>query len=1746
MANNDFVVKNGLIVNTNLIWANTGKVGINNSTPDAALTVTGAANISGNVTIQSNTNIKGRFEVTNTAYIDTRLYVGNTESMVTLTNPIIQAIDNFNGFVQVSSQNLSQEDDACSDLLIYADNTNGLTYFNDVGLNNSRFDGRIHRISANTQADNLTLGETVFQSNGTANIAVGTLLNVTVINSTSRSVAVAVANGKSFVNTGGDNLSLRGQSSLVNTSILVAVPFGAVSNYSRRNYPFTIGIRTDGYLYQANAALTIGTTEGGVRSTYQQALTTGITFSSNSNTITCNTTSLLYPELIIEGNGIPANTRIVSVANSTSFKINKQTTAANSGAYTFTDPAYDAAGNPIIFHTNGMVAENEIARFSGNGNLTLGSNTVSRNSKLTVDGRANITGNATIGGTLTTTGAATLSNTIGVTGATTLSNTLAVTGAATFSNTLAVTGAANAQSTLRVGSTTSLIGAATLSNTIGVTGAATFSNTLAVTGAATLSNTLTVVSAANLSSTLGVVGAAILSNTLAVSGATTLSNTLSVTNTTTLSNTLNVTGAATLSNTLTVVGDANVQSTLRIGTTSNLVGAATLSNTLAVTGAATFSNTVTTPVSGITIGTATVNATNYTGTAANATLLNNQSAAFYTNATNISTGTLDQNRLPAIATTITQVGSLTSLTVTGAATLSNTIAVTGAAALSNTLTVVGAANAQSTLRVGSTTSLIGAATLSNTIAVTGAATFSNTVTVPASGITIGTATANATNYTGTAANATLLNNQPGSYYTNATNISTGTLDQNRLPAIATTITQVGALNSLDVTGNTTLPAISITTNTTSNVVTVAANLNVDTGLLFVDSVNNRVGINNSTPDAALTVTGSANVSGNMRIQGNLLVDGTTVSVGQSISQGDFIPASNNYNLGNTSNRWSLFGASIDTSGQVNVGVTTTNVQVNTIAVTFSNSTVTSTINASSYSGTAANATLLNNQPASFYANATNLTTGTVAPARLPQANATTNGAVLILDSVTNTAIAAYAAAPNSVKNAYDRAIDANTRAATAQSAATAAYSNAVSYADTKASQAYTNAITFSGNAAAAYANAIAYAAQNTYVVGTFAQNTYVNNTFAPKNNPSFTGLIAGVDLTLSGNLTVSGQVTYVNTAVLNISDNIITLNADVPALTSPTENAGIEVNRGSSANVQLRWNETSDVWQVTSDGTNFDNIISSANTANSTVAGIVTILDSVTNTSTTTAGTVGSIKNAYDRAIDANTRAASAQTAASQAYSNAIAWSGNAALAYANAIAYSSNATNLTNGTVPSARLPAGNSTAAGMLLIVDSVANISATVASSANSVKTAYDAAIDANTRATSAQSAAVAAYSNAIAWSGNAALAYANAVSFASNATNLTTGTVPSTRLPAGNSTTAGALLIVDSIANNSTTVAATANSVKIAYDAAISAYSNAIAWSGNAALAYANATNYVATGSYTRTGVSTHQANIIFAGSGLSVLNMNNSPIIANGNPGASGQVLTSNGSATYWANPTAASASNLSGGSTGAVVFQSSTGTTSYTTAGNNGQLLTSTGGGTPTWTSPSTLEVSRSTESGSTTYILGGGAGRIPYQVTTSVTGFTSSAGTSGQVLTSSGGSAPYWRTLGDLALLNTVAAAQISAGAVTSAKLAQNAVRNAYGTDASTQSGPNYVGMYVLGYIRTTGVDEINGIYSGSSIEPAGFYHTGTGMSDDGARDATTGSQFGMTKGGAAMSGTWYPMGRVNNDSTSTYNRITLFIRVS
>ena len=116
--------------------------------------------------------------------------------------------------------------------------------------------------------------------------------------------------------------------------------------------------------------------------------------------------------------------------------------------------------------------------------------------------------------------------------------------------------------------------------------------------------------------------------------------------------------------------------------------------------------------------------------------------------------------------------------------------------------------------------------------------------------------------------------------------------------------------------------------------------------------------------------------------------------------------------------------------------------------------------------------------------------------------------------------------------------------------------------------------------------------------------TNQNFDFALNNNISITGatfsgtatanhvatatMTATGNVTIEGDLTVNGTSTIINTETLKVDDNIIVLNDNVTG--TPTENAGIEVERGTGNNVLLRWNEADDRWGFTNNGSTYYNI----------------------------------------------------------------------------------------------------------------------------------------------------------------------------------------------------------------------------------------------------------------------------------------------------------------------------------------------------------------------------------------------------------------------------------------------------------------------------------------------------------------------------------------------------------------------------
>ena len=120
-------------------------------------------------------------------------------------------------------------------------------------------------------------------------------------------------------------------------------------------------------------------------------------------------------------------------------------------------------------------------------------------------------------------------------------------------------------------------------------------------------------------------------------------------------------------------------------------------------------------------------------------------------------------------------------------------------------------------------------------------------------------------------------------------------------------------------------------------------------------------------------------------------------------------------------------------------------------------------------------------------------------------------------------------------------------------------------------------------------------------------------------------------------------------------------------------------------------------------------------------------------------------------------------------------------------------------------------------------------------------------------------------------------------------------------------------------------------------------------------------------------------------------------------GTANQILTSSGSAPQWTSGSSISvgtATNLAGGTAGAVAYQSGAGATTFLALGTSSQVLTA-GASAPQYVDQSTLAV------GAATNISGGTAGALPYNTGAGATTFLS-LGVSGYVL-AAGASAPQY-----------------------------------------------------------------------------------------------------------------------------------------
>jgi len=297
------------------------------------------------------------------------------------------------------------------------------------------------------------------------------------------------------------------------------------------------------------------------------------------------------------------------------------------------------------------------------------------------------------------------------------------------------------------------------------------------------------------------------------------------------------------------------------------------------------------------------------------------------------------------------------------------------------------------------------------------------------------------------------------------------------------------------------------------------------------------------------------------------------------------------------------------------------------------------------------------------------------------------------DTTQNNSIAAAFTAANSAgvyaNGAFVAANTADVKATSAGIYANGAFAaaNAATATDLTQNNSITAAFT-AANSAGVYANG-AFAKANTQDTINLTQNNSITSAFAAANaatatdttqnnsitaafntaNAAFTrannslnantgGSITG-DISITGNLTVTGNTTYTNTITVLIGDNIIVLNADLSPSAQPTENAGIEIDRGAQPNSSFLWIETSGKWAANNGNTEIflaseATLTSSFNTANAAflAANAATATDTTQNNSITSAFTAANSAGVYANGAFA---AANAATATDTTQNNSIA-----------------------------------------------------------------------------------------------------------------------------------------------------------------------------------------------------------------------------------------------------------------------------------------------------------------------------------------------------------------------------------------------------------------------------------------------------------------------------------------------------------
>jgi hypothetical protein len=110
-----------------------------------------------------------------------------------------------------------------------------------------------------------------------------------------------------------------------------------------------------------------------------------------------------------------------------------------------------------------------------------------------------------------------------------------------------------------------------------------------------------------------------------------------------------------------------------------------------------------------------------------------------------------------------------------------------------------------------------------------------------------------------------------------------------------------------------------------------------------------------------------------------------------------------------------------------------------------------------------------------------------------------------------------------------------------------------------------------------------------------SQNTRFNGTWTITGVETTSNVqVNSHTLIVNGNLKVLGSVANISATNTQITDNIITLNQGETGAGVTSVYAGIEVDRGLSPKVAIRWNEGTLIWELSKNGATYEPIYSGA------------------------------------------------------------------------------------------------------------------------------------------------------------------------------------------------------------------------------------------------------------------------------------------------------------------------------------------------------------------------------------------------------------------------------------------------------------------------------------------------------------------------------------------------------------------------